>query len=199
MSREKKLNSSQDDKKLPTGSKGGNPGNRIRCSQAFFLTLISKISTEDESQLITRILVPLDGSVHAEKALMWALDLAEKYRASVELLTVVPLLETFVTGVYAKSGKVPLFGPTPKELQERAEIMLKDELNKAKEKSPHLKISTRVLEGKPSEKIVEAAKEGSYDLIVMGSRGLGGVKEFFLGSVADRVACESKITVTIVK
>ena len=151
------------------------------------------------SGLITKILVPLDGSDHAEKALMWALDLAEKYGASIELLTVIPLLETFMTGVYSRSGKIPLFGPTPKEMQERAETMLKDELFKAKKKSPCLKISTRILEGRPSEKIIEAAKEGNFHLIVMGSRGLGGVKEFFLGSVADRVACESKISVVIVK
>ena len=149
--------------------------------------------------IITRILVPLDGSDHAEKALLWSLDLAEKYGASIELLTIIPIPKMFMTGVYSKSGEIPLFGPTPKEMQKFAETMLKDELNKAKNRSPSLKISTKILEGNPSDKIIEAAKEGDFNLIVMGSRGLGKTKEFFLGSVSDRVACESKITVVIVK
>ena len=51
----------------------------------------------------------------------------------------------------------------------------------------------------PAEKIVEASKEGNFDLIVMGSRGLGGVAEFLLGSVADRVADLAQCPVVIVK
>jgi nucleotide-binding universal stress UspA family protein len=46
---------------------------------------------------------------------------------------------------------------------------------------------------------VEAAKEGDFDLIVMGSRGLGGIKGFLLGSVADRVADNSVCPVMLVK
>ncbi|MCJ7634217.1 universal stress protein [Candidatus Bathyarchaeota archaeon] len=149
--------------------------------------------------MITRILVPLDGSKHADKALDWAIDLAEKYGASIELLTVIPLLETFATGIYSRRGKLPFFGPTPEEMRERAENMLKETFYRAKRSNPNLEISTLVLDGRPSDRIVDTAKEGDFDLIVMESRGLGGAKEFFLGSVADRVACEAKTTVVIVK
>jgi nucleotide-binding universal stress UspA family protein len=62
-----------------------------------------------------------------------------------------------------------------------------------------VRVSSTILEGRPADKIVEAAKEGGFDLIVMGSRGLGGVKEFFLGSVSDRVADEATCPVAIVK
>ena len=62
-----------------------------------------------------------------------------------------------------------------------------------------MKISTVLEEGRPSDKIVETAKEGNFDLIVMGHRGLGRVKEFFLGSVSDRVADEAHCPVLIVK
>ena len=149
--------------------------------------------------MIDRILVPLDGSKHADKALDWALDLAEKYGASIELLTVIPLLNTFMTGSYSAPGKVPLLGPTVKELQERAGKMLVRALKKAEKSKPNLKISTKILEGRPSNKIVETAKKENFNLIVMGSRGLGGVKEFFLGSVSDRVADEALCPVVIVK
>jgi len=56
-----------------------------------------------------------------------------------------------------------------------------------------------MVEGRPSDEIVETAKEGNFDIVVMGSRGLGGIKEFFLGSVSDRVADEAACPVLIVK
>jgi nucleotide-binding universal stress UspA family protein len=52
--------------------------------------------------LISKILVPIDGSEHANKALEWALSLADKHNAGVRIVTVVPILETFTTGTYAK-------------------------------------------------------------------------------------------------
>ncbi len=77
--------------------------------------------------------------------------------------------------------------------------MLEEALQRAKKNRHNLKISKKILEGRPSDKIVETAKEGGFDLIVIGSRGLGGVKEFFLGSVSDRVADEATCPVVIVK
>ena len=79
-----------------------------------------------------KILVPLDGSIQADKALDWALDLAEKYRSSIELLTIIPLTETFMTGTYSKPGKVPLLGPSVTELKERAKKLLDDTLQRVK-------------------------------------------------------------------
>jgi len=72
-------------------------------------------------------------------------------------------------------------------------------LKRAKELKPDLKISTVLKEGRPADEIVKTAKEENFDLIVMGHRGLGRVKEFFLGSVSDRVADEAHCPVLIVK
>jgi nucleotide-binding universal stress UspA family protein len=69
----------------------------------------------------------------------------------------------------------------------------------SKQVKPDLKISQKLVEGRPSTRIVETAKEGNFVLIVMGSRGLSGVKEFFLGSVSDRVADDAECPVMIVK
>jgi nucleotide-binding universal stress UspA family protein len=71
-------------------------------------------------------------------------------------------------------------------------------LKRAKELKPDLKISTVLKEGRPADEIVKTAKEENFDLIVMGHRGLGRVKEFFLGSVSDRVADEAHCPVLIV-
>jgi len=77
--------------------------------------------------------------------------------------------------------------------------VLSEALKKVKKIKPNLRVSTKLVEGRPSNKIVETAKEGNFDIIVMGSRGLGAIKEFFLGSVSDRVADEATCPVLIVK
>ena len=57
-------------------------------------------------RLIKRILVPVDGSEHADRALDYALDLAEKYNASIEILNVLPMPTAF-------GYTAPLFGAAP--------------------------------------------------------------------------------------
>lgn len=84
-------------------------------------------------------------------------------------------------------------------LKVQHEKVLSRALKKAKKEKPDLRISRKLLEGRPSNRIIETAKEGSFDMIVMGSRGLGGIKQFFLGSVSDRVADEAPCPVLIVK
>jgi nucleotide-binding universal stress UspA family protein len=147
--------------------------------------------------LITKILVAIDGSEHADKALDFALDLAEKYSATITLVNVfqVPMF-----GYLGEPFAYPaLLAEFTNEVKRMHEQILSKALKKAKELKPNLKISTVLEEGRPSDKIVETAKEGNFDLIVMGHRGLGRVKEFFLGSVSDRVADEAHCPVLIVK
>jgi len=155
-----------------------------------------------EPNFFKKILVPLDGSEHADKALGFALDLAEKYSASIVLLSVIPPVN--VPAVLYPTTGLPSVPPQTidaysKERKTRHEKLLSDAIQKAKNIKPNIKISTKLAEGRPADKIVETAKEGNFDIIVMGSRGLGGVKEFFLGSVSDRVADEAPCPVLIVK
>ena len=148
--------------------------------------------------MIKKILVSIDGSQSADHALDFGLDLAGKYSAEVMIATVVdsPSSSLVVKGM--------LYAPTStenylKKLRTFHEKILLEALDKTKKISPKLKVSTRLLEGRPADKIVETAGEGAFDLIVMGSRGLGGIKEFVLGSVSDRVADEASCPVLIVK
>jgi nucleotide-binding universal stress UspA family protein len=61
-----------------------------------------------------------------------------------------------------------------------------------------MNVFTRLERGNPDETIVEIAKEGVFDLIVIGSRGLGR-RDFALGSVSSRVAENDACPVLIVK
>lgn len=147
--------------------------------------------------MIRKILVAIDGSEHAEKALDFALDLAEKYSAQVTILNV------FQMPVSIYFGEPPTYPAALNnlydELKSFHEKMLSKALERARELKPSLKISASLREGRPADQIIEAAKEGGFDLIVVGHRGLGKVKEFFLGSVSDRVADGAQCPVLIVK
>lgn len=147
--------------------------------------------------MITKILVAIDGSEHADKALNFALDLAEKYSATV---TIINVFQVPTVGYLGEPFAYPIvLADFSKEVKAVHEKILSKALKRAKELKPNLKISTLLKEGRPSDKIVETAKEGNFDFIVMGHRGLGKVKEFFLGSVSDRVADEAHCPVLIVK
>jgi nucleotide-binding universal stress UspA family protein len=153
-----------------------------------------------KSETIKKILVPIDGSKHSDRALDYALDLAEKYSADIQLVSVAqsvvaagpmfltqPMLPPASTAMYVK------------EIETAHKKMLSEAFKKAKESKPRIKVSKKLVTGRPADKIVEIANEGNFDLIVMGSRGAGGIKGFFLGSVSDRVADLARCPVLLVK
>jgi nucleotide-binding universal stress UspA family protein len=148
--------------------------------------------------MIKKILFSIDGSQSADHALDFGLDLAMKYSAEVTIVSVFdsPQSSLVVKGmIYAPNSTENYL----KKLRDFHEKILLEALKKIKKVGPKLKVSIKLLEGRPADKIVEIAKEGAFDLIVIGSRGLGGIKEFVLGSVSDRVADEASCPVLIVK
>jgi nucleotide-binding universal stress UspA family protein len=156
--------------------------------------------------LIKKILVALDGSEPAEKALDFAIDLASKYSAEVTLLSVVyaPMFAYASpnTGGYPSigGGLTPtVFTSYRKDLKTFHKQVLSKAQKKIAKAKPDVKVSTKLVEGRPSEKIIETADKGNFDIIVMGSRGLGGIKEFLLGSVSHRVADDATCAVLIIK
>jgi len=150
--------------------------------------------------LIKKILVALDGSEAANKALDFALDLAEKYSADILLFTVVqPVTMPFYVFEEVPTPVIPEHATFSERLEDYSKSLLSEILKKVKKKKPKLKVSSRLEEGQPAEKIVKAAKDEGIDIIVIGSRGLSGVKEWLLGSVSDRVADKADCPVLIVK
>lgn len=154
--------------------------------------------------MIKKILVAIDGSEHADKALDFALDLADRSAAEIVILNV---FQEPVIVYPSEPFTYPIIFPSPypvntdltKDVKKAHGKILAEALRKARAAKPHLKISTKLEEGRPSDEIVATAREGGFDIIVMGHRGLGKVKEFFLGSVCDRVADEAYCPVLIVK
>ena len=148
--------------------------------------------------MFKKILVALDGSKLADRALDFALDLAGKYSAEIVLISVfdAPSVSLVAPGiVFAPTSTVKYL----EELRAFHEKVLSEALKKVKKLEAGLKVSKKLVQGRAAEKIVETAEEGAFDLIVIGSRGLGGIKGFVLGSISDRVADEAPCPVLIVK
>jgi nucleotide-binding universal stress UspA family protein len=150
--------------------------------------------------VIKKILVPIDGSEHSDKALNYALDLAEKYSAEIKLLSVAqPIVATgpiFLTQPMMSPSSTAMY---VEEIATAHEKMLAEAYKKAKEVKPEIVISKKLVNGRPAARIVEIAKEENFDLIVMGSKGAGGIKDFFLGSVSDRVADQAYCPILLAK
>lgn len=123
-----------------------------------------------------QLLVPIDGSKNSVRALDFAIELAEILEGSITLIHV--LERTYEDEVIASKRMLRL-------MKERV----------AKK---NVKVSAICRKGVPWEQIVREAK-GGYHMVIVGSMGHSGIKRILLGSVAEAVARESPIPVTIVR
>ena len=150
-----------------------------------------------------RILVPLDGSDPSNNALEHAIRIAEKFGSELTLLAVVPKV---MVPVFPDEG----FGAAPvtaakdmaryqDRMKEIYENVLVEARAKAEEEHPKLKVETILREGRPSATIVDIAENDGVDLIVMGSRGIGGITGWILGSTSSHVVDSCTKPILIVK
>jgi len=148
-------------------------------------------------------LVPLDGSEPSKHALEHAITIATKFGASLRLLAVVPQV---VLPMFPDEG----FGVAPvtaakdmaryqEKMKELYEGVLKEAEAKLKKEHPDINVEATLREGRPSATIVELAEEDGVDLIVMGSRGVGGITGWILGSTSRRVVDSCTKPILIVK
>ena len=145
--------------------------------------------------MISKILIPVDGSEHANKALQYALDLAEKYDATI---TIVHVAARLIHAYGAIHGAVSIES-NASLLAEGNEILKRArEMANGSEVSIE-RIESKLVEGNAAEEILKMADSEQFDLIVMGSRGLNPIKAFFLGSTSNRVSHHAKCPVLIVK
>ncbi len=150
--------------------------------------------------MINKILVAVDGSENATKALDFALDLAEKFGAGLTILNVSdsPSMGTVPQDQTSLSTEsMTLFS---KDLTNIHQEILGKAVAYAKENKPNVVLTTKLREGNPASQIVAEAKDSSIDLVVVGHRGVGRVKELFgLGGISDKVAHLAPCNVAIVR
>lgn len=145
--------------------------------------------------MFTKILVPVDGSEGSWHALECAMEMSDKFSSE---LVICNIVQTFND---VSLLTIPLERISIPNNDEALEEIGNKVLNMAKEKlSNHAGKVEYVLEvGHPSERIIFLAKDRECDGIVIGSRGLSGIAEFFLGSVSSKVSQYANVPVVIVK
>ncbi|MFQ5696996.1 MAG: universal stress protein [Myxococcota bacterium] len=128
---------------------------------------------------IRTILVPVDFSNHSDRALRYALEIAQHFGARLHLFHAYSLPAGPAT---AYDYMIP--ADLSAGLREAA-IQRLDELAKTLEQKG-VEVTTEVSQGVASQAICDAVEREKPDLLVMGTRGLSGLKHVLLGSVTER-------------
>ncbi len=152
------------------------------------------------------IVVGTDGSEPADVAVRRATELASREGARLHLVTAYhdpQILKETTVWTNEPKGVIDTGrtdgGPHPEtvDLREVAESVLKRAARDAVSKG--VEVETHARKGQPAEVIIEVAKQQQADLIVVGSRGLTGIKRYLLGSVSSKVSEHASCSVMIVR
>lgn len=171
--------------------------------------------------MFKKILCPLDGSEHSDKALELAINLAKANGADLVLLHALlknantaelkrfaeveglaKVIEPEMKRLSALEGRLEYGyteGPgSSRYLVEIGQHVLDDSKRIAEEEGV-AKVSVILADGDPASQILRCIKERDIDCVIMGARGLSDVKAMFLGSVSHKVANNAPCTCIAVK
>ena len=168
--------------------------------------------------MVMKVLVALDGSVQAKKALLHACDMCRHFDAHLNLVNVLDtghipeeLLhmaeieqiidpEELVVDVSLAAAKR---GPEKSDLDDKMHAIISEKIiEKAVSDAAEngvKDIKTFIERGDPADRILATADRIGADMIIMGSRGLGPLKGLLVGSVSQKVHALCKCTLTCMK
>ena len=148
--------------------------------------------------MISKILVPTDGSRAARKAAMYAVDLAKQLKATAIALSIIDKRSFIGQTVPAGKASRHVTEPIEDYLREAAEGYT-GEIKKLCDKNG-VQSETVITAGHPVEGIVKEAARAKADMIIMGSHGKSALAQAVLGSVTYGVIHnDTKIPVLIVR
>ena len=150
---------------------------------------------EVKTELFDKILVAVDGSKQALKAIDYATTIADSCKTKeLALIHVIP--DPGNEFAYAES----FFVTTTINALKKAGDKILDEAEKTVAgKKLTAKVTSKQVVGDPGNEIVKLAKDGKYDLIVIGNKGVGGVTGWVLGSVSTKVVNHATVPVFVIK
>lgn len=140
--------------------------------------------------MFKKILLAYDGSQGADRALTAGIELAKIHGAELWALAV--------------EEKLPRFSGTIDEVQEEKQFANEQygrllEAAEAQAREAGIDLKTLMQPGHPAQTIVAVAKEGAFDLLLVGHTGLSGVWAAFLGTTAEKVSRHAPCSVLIVR
>lgn len=173
--------------------------------------------------MFQKIVVSIDGSEPSSRALAAAVDLAKRYEAQLSIVhalmddaSLSSLMEVaerhdFSAAITADLDAVTRIKPVPvpitaaplvavpEELLEKIGTLLLEE-SASKARALGLEEAETALLGEDAaHEVLRFAQDRKADLIVCGTRGLGGIKSFFLGSVSQKLLEEAPCPCLVVK
>jgi nucleotide-binding universal stress UspA family protein len=138
-----------------------------------------------------RILVPIDGSKHADLAIEKAREFAEVFGSTVVLLHVNDFNQhMFNYNAGVEQNFIELFD------QVSANIL---EVGKEKLSSLGSRVETVKLEGSVASSIIEYANKNDFDMVIVGSHGKGAIHDFLMGGVAHKIILHVNKPVLVVR
>lgn len=143
---------------------------------------------------ISHIVVPLDGSAFAEQELGLALDLAERFGASLTLLRTVshPVLSSSYLPDTTEENRAFL-----KQAEEEARDYLDLVRSRCGERAASAALEVRV-GARPAAGVLDFVAERGADLVIMASRARGGISRAVLGSTTDKVLRGSRTPILVI-
>ncbi len=142
------------------------------------------------SDFYQNIVIATDGSENNLRAISYGINLAKLNGATVYALNVI---DTYSLSQSWTAGRETMYGILRKDGQKAT--------SKIKEygEASGVEVKEVLLEGHPSNEILNFAENNNIDLIVMGTLGKTGLDRFLMGSVAEKVVRNSKVPVLVVR
>ena len=146
---------------------------------------------------ISNILVAIDGSENSLRAADYAINLSSKFKAD---LTVLTILDTSLKHLSSTFLTAPTYGIKDPDKQKIKTNKHHENLRLIGEKSG-ISVRSEIISSSisPVGTIVDYIENNKIDLVIVGSRGLGGFKKLILGSIASGLISYSKCPVLVVK
>lgn len=151
--------------------------------------------------IFSKILVPVDGSTHSERAVEYASEIALKFNSKLILLHAYSFIPPVSpsTSLPGTSNYDIISPETINILSEKARKDANKILIEAKKNAKNDKVTCLLKEGGIVSEILHVTEKENIDLIVMGARGITGLKKMVLGSKSQEIANKAMCPVMIVK
>lgn len=155
--------------------------------------------------MFEKILVPLDGSEHSLRALQIAVQIAKRFNGKITLIHAYSVgVRPIVMAEPSTLGPqtIPIMAPEDfskvvEATRKTGTTILAD--GEGKVKAEEVPVETLLKEGHSVQEILRTARDGDFDLIVMGARGISKIREVFLGSVSDGIIRNAPCPVLVTK
>ncbi|WP_292374174.1 MULTISPECIES: universal stress protein [unclassified Methanosarcina] len=143
------------------------------------------------SEFYRNIVIATDGSENTLRAISYGIELAKLSGATVHALYVIDM--TSFSSIPMDAGWEEMYNILREEGEKAISVV------KERGKVSGVEVREMILEGHPSNEIIDFAEKNNVDLIVVGTLGKTGLDRFLMGSVADKVVRGSKVPVLVVR